>query len=347
MTAVSIRPAVPADEAAIARLHALSWVEAYRGILSDAYLDGEIGPQMQARWQGLVETPEPGRLILVATLAGHFAGFLIARPDPADPAWDMFESLHVQPEFRAQGVGAALMREGADRLAAMGRGRAVLWVVEANRRARAFYARLGGAEEPIVHQKIGGQGPVPLVPVRWQDLSRIASLARAELLRRLAPPKALGPAEIREILGKHIGAPHPVMAQHAKLREKRRIGDPFGLTDFGVNLVEIPPGGWSSIPHAHSHEDEFIFMLDGALVLVTGDEERLLEPGACAGFPGGGWPHHLQNRSEKWATFLEIGARKPDRDTVDYPGEDLRVDRRPDGSRGFVRRDGTPVDEMW
>ncbi|MEM1384275.1 MAG: GNAT family N-acetyltransferase [Pseudomonadota bacterium] len=345
MTALVIRAALPVDEAPIARLHAESWAEGYRGLLPDAYLDRDVGPAMVQRWRQVFAEPEPGRLVLTATLEGTFAGFLITHPDPDDLGCDLFESAHILPQHRSRGIGTTLFREAADRLTGMGRDRGVLWVAEANARARALYARLGGVEGVVEQRKIGGQGPIPLVPVKWENLATLATHCRAEGLRRVVPPMALSAEEIQHLVGKHTGAPHPVMAQHQRLREKRFIGNPFGLNDFGVNLVEIPPGGWSSIPHAHSHEDEFVFVVEGDLVLVSGDEERPLGPGACAGFPAGGWDHHLQNRSDKRAVFLEIGSRKQDRDTVEYPGEDLRVDRREDGTRGFVRLDGTPVDE--
>ena len=87
-------------------------------------------------------------------------------------------------------------------------------------------------------------------------------------------------------------------------------------------------------------------VLEGELVLVAGGEERLLRPGDCAGFPAGlDRPHHLENRSTRLAVYLEVGSRRQDRDECDYPHEDLRIAQRADGSRNYVRRDGTPVPE--
>ena len=141
------------------------------------------------------------------------------------------------------------------------------------------------------------------------------------------------------------GATHPVAdGIHARPRRKQRLGDAFGLTDYGVNRVELDPGIWSSIPHFHSREDEFVLMLEGELVLVSGAGERLLRPGDCAGFPAGlERPHHLENRSAQLAVYFEVGSRRQDSDECDYPGNDLRIAQRNDGSRDYVRRDGTPI----
>ena len=117
------------------------------------------------------------------------------------------------------------------------------------------------------------------------------------------------------------------------------MGNAAGLTDFGVNLLRLPPGAWSSQRHWHSAEDEFVFVLDGEVVLVTDAGEEVLRAGDCAGFKAGVPDgHHLQNRSQRDATVLEVGSRKAD-DEGDYPDIDLRFLK---GGLGFAHEDGTP-----
>jgi uncharacterized cupin superfamily protein len=123
-------------------------------------------------------------------------------------------------------------------------------------------------------------------------------------------------------------------------RARQRLGDAAGLTQFGVNLTRLTPGGWSSQRHWHGAEDEFVFVLEGELVLVTDAGEETLKAGDCAGFKAGvSDGHHLQNRSAHDAVFLEVGSRCPKQDGVDYPDIDLAV---PQGSDRFVHRSGEP-----
>ncbi|MGD0492043.1 MAG: cupin domain-containing protein [Steroidobacteraceae bacterium] len=123
-------------------------------------------------------------------------------------------------------------------------------------------------------------------------------------------------------------------------RRRKRIGDAAGLADFGVNLMRLPPGAWSSQRHWHSAEDEFVFVLEGELVLVTDAGEEVLRAGDCAGFKAGIHDgHHLQNRTERDAVVLEIGARKVEEDEGDYPDIDMRFLK---GDGGYVHKDGTP-----
>jgi uncharacterized cupin superfamily protein len=122
-------------------------------------------------------------------------------------------------------------------------------------------------------------------------------------------------------------------------RVRHALGDAAGLTQFGVNLQRLPPGTWSSQRHWHTAEDEFVWVLEGEVVLVTDTGEELLTKGDCAGFKAGAADgHHIQNRSNKDAVLLEIGSRRPDDDIVEYPDIDLqwsdatdytRKDRRP------------------
>ena len=98
-------------------------------------------------------------------------------------------------------------------------------------------------------------------------------------------------------------------AQRMAGRVKRPLGDLFTLRNFGVNLTTLGPGGSSALFHRHSTQDEFIYVLEGDLVLVTDNGEQHLSPGMCFGFPAGGTAHHLINRSDKDATYLEVGDR--------------------------------------
>ena len=120
-------------------------------------------------------------------------------------------------------------------------------------------------------------------------------------------------------------------------RHRLKLGDAAGLTDFGVNLLTLKPGVWSSQRHWHQQEDEFVYILSGEVVLVTDAGEELLGPGDCAAFPkkdGNG--HHLINRSAADATLLEIGTRSGG-DHVVYPDIDLLLDP----AKGYTRKDGT------
>jgi uncharacterized cupin superfamily protein len=121
-------------------------------------------------------------------------------------------------------------------------------------------------------------------------------------------------------------------------RARQRLGDAAELTDFGVNLLRLPPGVWSSQRHWHTAEDEFVFILEGEVVLVTDAGEEILRAGDCAGFKAGVKDgHHLQNRSQGTAVLLEIGSRKIEQDEGEYPDIDLRFLK---GRAGFAHKDG-------
>jgi uncharacterized cupin superfamily protein len=131
--------------------------------------------------------------------------------------------------------------------------------------------------------------------------------------------------------------PKPFDAPCAE-RLRQRLGDAAGLTDFGVNLMRLPPGGWSSQRHWHSHEDEFVFILEGELTLIEDGAETVLRGGDCAAFPKNtGNGHHLVNRSGATAVYLEVGTRTEVDMTV-YSDIDMKI--APDGV--FVHKDGTP-----
>lgn len=112
------------------------------------------------------------------------------------------------------------------------------------------------------------------------------------------------------------GYPAPFAAPCAS-RTRQRLGEAGGLRDFGVNLMRLPPGGWSSQRHWHSHEDEFVMVLEGTLVLVEETGETQLAAGDCAAFAkNSGNGHNLINRGETDAVYLEIGSRQPEDITI-------------------------------
>jgi uncharacterized cupin superfamily protein len=144
-----------------------------------------------------------------------------------------------------------------------------------------------------------------------------------------APPRA-----------KPSNYPEPFYSQMTK-RQKRPLGDLFGLTNFGVNLTRILPDGVSALRHAHTKQDEFVYILEGAPTLVTDAGRTQLRPGMCAGFKAGtGDAHHLANETEEDVVYLEIGDRTPG-DRATYPDDDL-VAEAVDGEWRFTRKDGTP-----
>jgi uncharacterized cupin superfamily protein len=139
-----------------------------------------------------------------------------------------------------------------------------------------------------------------------------------------------------------IGSGYPApYDQPCKTRIRARLGDAAGLTQFGVNLLRLPPGAWSSQRHWHSAEDEFVWVVQGEVVLVTDEGEQILRAGDCAGFPAGvANGHHLQNRSTQEVVLLEVGSRCPGGDACDYPDLDMVI--KP--GIGFAHRDGRPYE---
>ncbi|HYM17800.1 MAG TPA: cupin domain-containing protein [Micropepsaceae bacterium] len=126
-------------------------------------------------------------------------------------------------------------------------------------------------------------------------------------------------------------------------RIKRPLGDLFGLTVFGVNLTTLKPGAMSALRHAHTKQDEFVYIVKGYPTLITDRGETALKPGMCAGFKAAtGDGHHLVNRTKDDAVYLEIGDRTAG-DSASYPDDDLVTIKSADGtSRVFVHKDGTP-----
>jgi uncharacterized cupin superfamily protein len=126
-------------------------------------------------------------------------------------------------------------------------------------------------------------------------------------------------------------------------REKRALGDVFGLRNFGVNLTRLPPGAASALRHAHEKQDEFASILEGECTLVTDAGQTPMRAGMGAGFAAGtGDAHHLVNRGTADCLHLEIGDRTPF-EHVTYPDDDLMVRPGPDGTSVYLRKSGTPV----
>lgn len=123
-------------------------------------------------------------------------------------------------------------------------------------------------------------------------------------------------------------------------RRRKPLGDGAGLNQFGVNMLTLPPGAWSSQRHWHSHEDEFVYVLQGTVVLIDDAGETVLHAGDCAAFPkGDGNGHQLVNHADADALVLEVGSRLPEDDKVVYSDIDLMIEQRADG---FVCKDGSP-----
>lgn len=134
--------------------------------------------------------------------------------------------------------------------------------------------------------------------------------------------------------------PEPFASRMAG-REKRPLGDLFGLTNFGVNLTQLAPGAVSSLRHAHSRQDEFVYILQGHPTLHTDAGRTALAPGDCAGFAAGtGDGHCLINETTQPVVYLEVGDRAVG-DAASYPDDDLQAVQR-DGRWHFTRKDGTP-----
>jgi uncharacterized cupin superfamily protein len=128
----------------------------------------------------------------------------------------------------------------------------------------------------------------------------------------------------------------------ARCKDRRwvRLGDAAGLTQFGVNIVTLDPGVWSSQRHWHELEDEFVYMIEGELVLVTDAGEEVMRAGDCAGFKAGDHDgHHLQNRSDKTARFLVVGSRIAE-DWGEYSDIDMKF---LPGRSGYTRKNGEPL----
>jgi len=127
-----------------------------------------------------------------------------------------------------------------------------------------------------------------------------------------------------------------------KDRTKRKLGDFFGLTNFGVNLTTLAPGSISALKHHHTKQDEFVYIISGSPTLMYGENEYLMSPGDCIGFKAnGGIAHQLVNKSSVDVTYIEVGDRTPS-DSVEYPDDDLAFIQKADGSWAVLHKDGSP-----
>jgi uncharacterized cupin superfamily protein len=151
--------------------------------------------------------------------------------------------------------------------------------------------------------------------------------------------KRIDPAALAPVVGTTYPSPFD---EPCRTRVRTRLGNAAGLTQFGVNLLRLPPGAWSSQRHWHVGEDEFVYVLSGEVVLVTDAGEEVLRAGDAAGFQAGDQNGHcLQNRSASDARVLEIGSRVAGGDSAYYADIDM-VARGGGGRSIYTRRDGTP-----
>jgi uncharacterized cupin superfamily protein len=157
----------------------------------------------------------------------------------------------------------------------------------------------------------------------------------------MSRPTTLDPSTVTPRTGS--GYPEPYKSRVLP-REKRALGDPFGLTKIGINLTTLPPGKESSMRHWHTLEDEFVYVVEGEVVMRTDAGEHVLRAGMCAGWPAGDRNgHQLINRSDQPARYLEVSNRHPE-DSAEYtdPDVDMAYRKLPEGGFVFTRRDGTP-----
>jgi uncharacterized cupin superfamily protein len=154
---------------------------------------------------------------------------------------------------------------------------------------------------------------------------------RPALFASEAPPRS-----------KRTNYPEPFAARVAG-RDKRPLGELFGLRNFGVNLTRLAPGAASSLHHRHSRQDEFIYVLEGEVTLFTDQGLTTLRPGMIAGFAANGTAHHLENNSDRDCVFLEVGDRS-EGDMVSYPDDDIQAVMESDGRWRFAQKDGKPYD---
>ena len=136
------------------------------------------------------------------------------------------------------------------------------------------------------------------------------------------------------------GYPEPYKSRVAG-RHKRRLGDHAGLKNFGVNFTRLDPGAESTMSHSHTKQDEFIYVVEGEITIVTDAGRQKLGPGMAAGFPAGKADgHQLVNETDKPVLYLEIGDRTPG-ESASYPDDDLAM-HSVDGKFVFTHKDGSP-----
>ncbi len=158
-------------------------------------------------------------------------------------------------------------------------------------------------------------------------------------MAKAGPSLVLDPATIDFVSG--AGAYPDQYKPLVPGRAKKVIGDSLGLKNYGVNIVKLEPGGCSSVRHWHTRQDEFIYVIEGEITVVNDDGEFIMSAGMVAGFPGGAENgHHMFNRAEKDAIFMEVGDRLPG-DSVDFSDVDL-LSRQLKAGWQFTNRKGKP-----
>lgn len=173
MSGLRLREAEARDWQAVAALHAASWQRSYRGIMSDAFLDGEVVEERRRHWASRLASLGEGDLVLLAEDAGGLAGFIAVWPDPDDRLAVHIDNLHVVAGRQGQGIGRRLLGEAARRSAGAGRRRACLWVFDANAAALRFYLSLGGTAAEHGSDMVEGR-PVPHTRIAWNDTAALA-----------------------------------------------------------------------------------------------------------------------------------------------------------------------------
>jgi uncharacterized cupin superfamily protein len=171
------------------------------------------------------------------------------------------------------------------------------------------------------------------------DLRVTLSLERWTMDQGSSRPVAIEAASV-PARAKPSNYPEP-FASRMSGREKRPLGDVFGLHAFGVNRTRLAPGGVSALHHRHTKQDEFVYVLEGEPTLVTDQGEVQLRPGMCAGFAANGTAHHLENRTPHDVVMLEVGDRTSG-DEGSYPLDDIMAVMGDDGKWKFTQKDGTP-----
>jgi uncharacterized cupin superfamily protein len=155
---------------------------------------------------------------------------------------------------------------------------------------------------------------------------------------RNSPPTTLDALDVQETVGSRYPSP---FNEPCTERSNRALGELFGLKDFGVNLLILEPGAWSSQRHWHSHEDEFVYVLEGTPTLITDEGDTALHPGNIAGFRAGETNgHHIVNKGETRAKLIVVGSRRAEDDAF-YSDIDMQILKRANGN-GFTRKDGEP-----
>ncbi|MEM9060420.1 MAG: GNAT family N-acetyltransferase [Pseudomonadota bacterium] len=175
---MKIREGTLCDLEAIARIHAASWRDSYRGIMDDAFLDGPVLNDRRDAWAERFRNPFPEMSVFVAEDETTVTGFICVFADDR-PGWLLLDNLHVSERARDRGVGKALMFAMSARLAKSGHRKVRLLVLKGNDGACRFYERLGGTRCPTVHKGFRGLGPFASIPFEWERFDRLANSPEA------------------------------------------------------------------------------------------------------------------------------------------------------------------------